>query len=1201
MSSEDVSDRVERNGGGVATFIRQGLSYMEIDASCKTTHEQITVQINTSKRKVFVSNIYCPPDSLINERTLLDFFKRPSAILVGDFNAHHAVFGSSVTNTRGRILNELMDQHNFTSLNTGACTYTSHTGNESPIDLALVSRNISTVCNWTVIRNQLGSDHFPTLTTLDEPAQYEEATTSKWLYKRADWKNFKHQCLELLTFDVLEPTEDIKKTYEQLVSTILKIASNNIPKSNPKPESKNVPYWTDACQEAVNQRNKALNRMKRTKDIADCIDYRKKKGIAQKIIKDAKRNSWKSYCGSLNEKSKMGEIWKTTKKMNGVRSQHNIPNMNKNNHIYETNSDKAALFVKTFAQVSSDENFSIEFITNRENFQPAYPTETTENQQNADAKSLGDEFQYHELKQAIQQCKRKSSPGEDNISYEILKEIPKAALLVLLHFYNLVWKRGELPDDWRHAIIIPISKPTKPNNDPSSYRPISLTSTLCKIMERLIANRMCWFLEKNHIFNKNQSGFRRNRACIDQIMRLQDDIHKSLQSKSNTIGIFIDLEKAFDMIWRDGLLQKLRNIGINGNMYKWITEFLTNRTIQVRIGNELSGKAKLQNGSPQGSVLSPILFLIMMNDIPDPDGKLQLSMFADDCSIWRSGADLQQNCSIVQEYFNKFRTWCDSWGFRISTLKTTAIIFTRKHGQEKLIQIKIGNEEMRFEKSVKFLGVIFDQRLTWTQHINYIVNRCNRRINLLRALSGTDWGANKRTMLMLYRTLIRSVIDYGSIAYDSASKSSKQKLNLIQSKALRICCGAMSMTPVAALQVECGETPLDLRRRELQLQYAAKLIASRNNPTKSIIVDCKENQERYADGREPFGVKTRILKDIIGSSEIVMQRDYHGKPSWGLKETLVDDTLAMEFSKKTDVEKLKSMTEDKILEYSNSIHVYTDASKKTNGRTGMAYRIPSMQIEYRQGLSSNASIFTAEASAILQALRRLKEIDMNQNTSIFTDCLEVAHELKKSATKTSDYIINQILEESDSLQLMKNIRVSIVWIPGHIGITENELANTDAIRAADEEVNDIHHPMSTRDAIKLIESYTNNLWQAEWNASTKGEHYRNIEPVATRQMKLGEQNRKREVIKTRLRLGKCNLNSYLKIMNRHRDGNCDTCNTPETIEHFILECRNNTELVKTIKTSCDEQKVQLNLTNVLKNPDTLNCITDFIIRTKRRI
>ena len=333
-----------------------------------------------------------------------------------------------------------------------------------------------------------------------------------------------------------------------------------------------------------------------------------------------------------------------------------------------------------------------------------------------------------------------------------------------------------------------------------------------------------------------------------------------------------------------------------------------------------------------------------------------------------------------------------------------------------------------------------------------------------------------------------------------------------------------------------------------------------------------------------------------------MQSEYHGKPIWGLKETIVDDDLAMETSKKTDAGKLKSMTKNKILEHSDSNHVYTDASKKKNGRTGIAYRIPSMQIEYQQRLSSNASIFTAEATAILQALRRLKEIEMNRNVSIFTDCLEVANEIKKSAVRTSDHIISQILEVSDSLQLMKNIRVSIIWIPGHIGITENELANTDAIRAADEEIINIQQPpISTRDAIKLIETYTNNLWQAEWNASTKGEHYRNIEPVVTRQMKLGDRNRKREVIKARLRFGKCNMNSYLKIMNRHRDGNCDTCNTPETIEHFILECRNNMELLNSIKKLCDEQKIQLNLTNVLKNPDTLNCITDFIVKTKRRI
>ena len=206
--------------------------------------------------------------------------------------------------------------------------------------------------------------------------------------------------------------------------------------------------------------------------------------------------------------------------------------------------------------------------------------------------------------------------------------------------------------------------------------------------------------------------------------------------------------------------------------------------------------------------------------------QLNSPIFADDCSIWKSGKNLKHNAHALQEYFDKFRDWCNLWGFKISETKTTAIIFTRKRDQEKEIEIKIGNKQIKFEKEVKFLGVIFDQKLTWNQHTKYVIDKCKKRINLLRALSGTDWGANKKTLVMLYRTLIRSIIDYGCIAYDSATTSVKKQLNQIQSKALRICCGAMINTPVIALQIECGETSLELRRKELQLQYAAKLMAS---------------------------------------------------------------------------------------------------------------------------------------------------------------------------------------------------------------------------------------------------------------------------------------------------------------------------------------------------------------------------------------
>ena len=162
--------------------------------------------------------------------------------------------------------------------------------------------------------------------------------------------------------------------------------------------------------------------------------------------------------------------------------------------------------------------------------------------------------------------------------------------------------------------------------------------------------------------------------------------------------------------------------------------------------------------------------------------------------LWRSGSNLEHKSSILQAHFNEFQEWCDKWGFEISTSKTTTIIFSNKPHAEQ--NAKIRDEDMKFSSTVKFLGVIFDKRLTWRAHIQYVVNPCNKRMNLLRAVSGNDWGADKRTLLTLYRTLIRLVVDYGSIAYDSASKTNKKLLNQIQTKALRICCGAMMMTPI---------------------------------------------------------------------------------------------------------------------------------------------------------------------------------------------------------------------------------------------------------------------------------------------------------------------------------------------------------------------------------------------------------------------
>ena len=147
----------------------------------------------------------------------------------------------------------------------------------------------------------------------------------------------------------------------------------------------------------------------------------------------------------------------------------------------------------------------------------------------------------------------------------------------------------------------------------------------------------------------------------------------------------------------------------------------------------------------------------------------------------------------------------------------------------------MGKSRLEYHNKVKFLGIIFDRRLTFVDYVTYIVDRCKPRLNVLRAISGSEWGASKETLLMVYRALIRSVLEYGCVAFDSAPKTAKAKLDLVQSKALAICTGAMRGTAVNSLQIDCGEMPLSLRRRQITLEYTAKIRAIPDHPTQSIL------------------------------------------------------------------------------------------------------------------------------------------------------------------------------------------------------------------------------------------------------------------------------------------------------------------------------------------------------------------------------
>lgn len=364
-------------------------------------------------------------------------------------------------------------------------------------------------------------------------------------------------------------------------------------------------------------------------------------------------------------------------------------------------------------------------------------------------------FTREKVLNAINQLKMESAPGPDLVSPVLLKRCAKELVNILVDVMNEAITNSEVPREWKEAIVIPIYKKGS-KLDPSNYRPISLTSVPCKIMEKIITREITNFLLQNHrpLFN-NQHGFLPQKSVTTNLLYNLNKWTEALDNGYPIDVVYLDFQKAFDTVPLQRLLYKLHHIGIRGNLLEWIRNYLTGRTFQVRIEGQCSSRRPVTSGVPQGSVLGPLLFLIYISDI-STDMICNVSLFADDTKIF---CDPSINHGGLMEDLATLKTWTDKWLIKLNVSKCSVLHIGGSNPQ---LRYFIGNTELKAVERQNDLGITMTSDLKWAEHVNRVVKKVNSIVYLLKR---SFRYITKETFLIIYKTYIRPVLEFAAAVW----------------------------------------------------------------------------------------------------------------------------------------------------------------------------------------------------------------------------------------------------------------------------------------------------------------------------------------------------------------------------------------------------------------------------------------------------
>ena len=406
--------------------------------------------------------------------------------------------------------------------------------------------------------------------------------------------------------------------------------------------------------------------------------------------------------------------------------------------------------------------------------------------------------------------------GPDLISNKMLKSVSEEISVPLSILFNRSFRGGKFAQTWKKANILPLFKQGD-ESLPSNYRPVSLLSGVGKLQERIVFKHIYNHLIANNFLYKYQSGFLPTHYTTFQLVDIYQHIYQTFDNNQYSCMVFCDLSKAFDRVWHKGLIFKLKQYGISGDLLNWITDYLEDRQQRVIIKSYTSNYKTVSAGVPQGLVLGPLLFLIYIYDIAD--SLLSLTrLFADDSSLFYSASSILDIECIINHDQQLLAAWAKQWLITCNPLKTEAILFTLRQF-EAFSKLIFENTQFRFVDCHKYLGVTLNFKGQWHDHIENVMKSAAKIIGIMRKLK---YNLSRMALNQIYFSYVLPVLEYSSLVWNGCSQHDSSTLEKLQHDAARIVTGLTRSVSLENLYRECGWIPLSERRRQQKLAFMYK-------------------------------------------------------------------------------------------------------------------------------------------------------------------------------------------------------------------------------------------------------------------------------------------------------------------------------------------------------------------------------------------